>query len=183
MPSRPRLMLVVLFGLLSAVSPQAQTHVRAPIVTSGERVPAPAFALRDGRGKVVTLSGFRGQPVVLNLWATECGGCMLELPSFVALHQTFAGRVAVVGVSMDVEYEGLKDAAEGWANVKPFAAAHHLSYTIVLDDGSVGKTYKLTAMPATYLIDRRGRIAATYVGVVDAADLNANVKKLVAEPK
>jgi peroxiredoxin len=52
-----------------------------------------------------------------------------------------------------------------------------------MDDGSVEKAYHVTAMPATYLIDRRGRIAARYVGVVDEANLNANVRKLLSEAK
>ena len=43
------------------------------------------------------------------------------------------------------------------------------------------KAYEVMAMPATYLIDNHGRVASTYVGVVDAADLVRNVKALVAE--
>ena len=82
---------------------------------------------------------------------------------------------------MDVAYEDLASLAEGWARVKPFAAAHDLRYSILLDDGSVENAYKVTAMPATYLIDRRGRIAASYVGIVDPADLQTNVKTLLAE--
>lgn len=181
MAHRSRSMLVVLVGLLAAASPHAQSRVRAPIVNAGERHPAPAFELRDATGKVISLAGFKGTPVVVNLWATECEGCKLELPSFVALHQQFPREVAVIGVSMDVGYDGLKDMSEGWARVTPFAAAHHLGYTIVMDDGSVEKAYSVTAMPATYLIDRRGQIAATYVGVVDAADLDANVRQLISE--
>lgn len=78
-------------------------------------------------------------------------------------------------------YEELKGAAEGWARVTPFAAAHGLRYSLLMDDGSVEKAYEVVAMPATYLIDASGKIAATYIGVVDASDLKANVRRLLAE--
>jgi cytochrome c biogenesis protein CcmG/thiol:disulfide interchange protein DsbE len=161
-----------------------QRSVRSPLRPPGEREPAPSFQLHDASGKTVALADFEGKPVVLNLWATECGGCKEELPSFVALHRAYNARgVRVIGVSMDVMYEGLKSPAEGWARVTPFARAHGLSYTILLDDGSVEEGYRLTAMPATYLIDKHGRIAATYVGIVDEGDVKANIEKLLAEAR
>lgn len=51
----------------------------------------------------------------------------------------------------------------------------------MLDDGSVEKMFHVTALPATYLIDKTGRIAATYIGVVDPTDLETNIKTLLAE--
>jgi len=48
------------------------------------------------------------------------------------------------------------------------------------DDG-IAKGYSVQALPVTYLIDRRGRIAAKYVGVVDRANIEANIKMLLAE--
>jgi peroxiredoxin len=184
MSGRGWLTLASLWLIVLSGTAHAQTRVRAMIAASAQRPAAPAFQLRDHAGRSVALSDFRGRPVVLNLWATECGGCKLELPSFVTLTRTFKGeRLAVIGVSMDVMYDGLKTTTEGWARVKPFAASHHLRYTILLDDGSVEKAYKVTAMPATYLIDKSGRIAASYVGIVDPANLDANVRELLSEPK
>ena len=91
--------------------------------------------------------------------------------------------LAMVGISMDIVYDGLKGGArEAWANVKPFVAQQGLKYPIVLDDGSAERAFKVTALPATYLLDRSGRIAATYIGVVNAADLETNIKILLSEP-
>jgi thiol-disulfide isomerase/thioredoxin len=130
----------------------------------------------------VRLSDFRGKPVLLNLWATECGGCRQELPTFAGLARSYKDKgLAVIGVSMDVMYEDLKGTQEGWARVKPFVDAHGLKYTILVDDGTVERGLRVTALPATYLIDRKGRLAATYIGVVDAADLEANIRTVVAE--
>ena len=181
-----KLVIALILSLMPMlVSPApGQKTVQAALTAAADRHAAPAFQLRDAAGKTVRLSDVKGRVAVVNLWATECGGCKAELPTFVALHRAFkAHDVTVVGVSMDVMYEDLKTPAEGWARVKPFAAAHDLAYTIVLDDGSVEKAYEVTAMPATYLIDKRGRIAATYVGIVDPANLEVNVTTLVAEPR
>ena len=158
-----------------------QKTVRATIQATADRPPAPEFALGDASGKSRHLADYRGRPLVVNLWATDCGGCKLELPTFVALSRRYKGRATVVGVSLDIMYEDLKSPAEGWARVKPFAASHGLTYPILLDDGSVEKAFTVTALPATYLIDRTGHIAATYIGIVDEANLDANIKALLAE--
>jgi peroxiredoxin len=163
---------------------ESQTTVKAALQDSSDRKPAPTLELLDAAGKAVRLSAFIGEPVIVNLWATECAGCKAELPVFIGLHRTYASQgLKVIGVSMDVMYEGLKSVAEGWTRVKPFAASHELPYTIVVDDGSVEKAYNVMAMPATYLIDRKGRIAATYIGIVNADDLTANLKRVIAEAK
>jgi peroxiredoxin len=160
----------------------AQEPVRSALLAQGERAVASSFRLRDAGGRTVRSLDFRGKPVVLNFWATECGGCTLELPTFVSLgHAYKSDGLTVLGVSMDIMYSDLKGAAAGWAQVKPFLRTRRLDYPIVLDDGSAEKAFNVTAIPATYLIDRAGRIAATYVGVVDPKDLESNVKSLLAE--
>ena len=177
------LAVALLSPVLTVPGGTVQSTVRAVLKEPAQRKPAPSFQLQDSSGTRLGLIDLRGKSVVLNFWATECAGCRAELPTFVELHQTHDGQgLVVVGVSMDVMYEDLKNTGEGWARVKPFAAMNNLRYTILMDDGSVEKSYELTAMPATYLIDKRGRIAATYIGVVDASDLKANVTRLLAEP-
>jgi peroxiredoxin len=159
-----------------------QRTVLAALQPSATRQRAPSFKLRDAAGKKIALSDFGGKPVILNIWATECGGCRTELPGFVELDRVCKDQgVAVIGISMDVTYENLRNTAEAWAKVTPFAREHGLAYTLLVDDGSVEKAYNVTAIPATYLIDKRGRIAATYLGVVDSADVETNVRALIAE--
>jgi len=159
-----------------------QRDVKATLTDAAKRPLAPAFRLGDMTGATIKLATFRGRAVVLNLWATECGGCKVELPTFVDLRRRYSDQeLAVIGVSMDVMYEGLRTSTEGWAIVRPFVQSHGLQYTILMDDGSVERDYRLTAMPSTFVIDKRGRVAATYVGVVDSADLEKNIKAVVTE--
>ena len=169
--------------LLSLVATAAgQQTVRSTLRTPPDRPVAPSFTLSDAGNRHVRLEDFRGKPVVLNLWATECGGCKTELPTFVELSRLYKDTgLIVLGVSMDIMYSDLKNAKEGWDRVNPFVKTHEIEYPILLDDGSVEKAFKVTALPATYLIDRTGRIAASYIGVVDPGDLEANIKALLAE--
>lgn len=146
------------------------------------RKQAPYFALLDAKGKSVALSSFRGKPVLLDLWATKCGGCIKEIPYFTNIHRTYARKgLAVIGVSMDILYEDLKGPVEAWRLVKPFVADHNVKYPILMGDDGFTKSFTVTTLPVTYLIDKRGRIAATYTGVVDRVDIEKNVKALLDE--
>ena len=177
-----RFPLVGLGILLLAAVLTAQRLTRAEMRARTDRTAAPSLRLVNATGNVVRLSDFRGRPLVLNFWATECGGCKVELPTFVNLARKYKKEgLTVAGVSMDIMYSDLKDAAAGWSQVKAFLRTHRLDYPIVLDDGSGAKAFNVTAIPATYLIDSTGRIAATYVGVVEPKDIETNIRALLAE--
>ena len=156
--------------------------VRVALEPQPARKPAPDFVLLEASGKSVTLSSFKGKPLLLDLWATKCGGCVKEIPSFIQIHHVYAERgLAVVGISMDIPYEDLKGPAEAWGLVNLFVKAKKVDYPILMGDDGIMKRYSVEALPVTYLIDRRGRIAAKYVGIVDRANVEANIKSLLAE--
>ena len=128
------------------------------------------------------VTDYRGKVVLLNFWATECGGCKVEIPWLIELESAHkSDSFTVVGVSMDTSYQGSKSADEAWSKVKPFVQDHKLNYPVLLGDATLITSYKLGAVPATYLIDKQGRIAATYSGVIDKSDVDSNINKLLAE--
>jgi peroxiredoxin len=181
---RPRTTLLLAgVALCVAVCSLARAaDISVAVEPQSARKPAPDFVLLDTSGKSVALSSFRGKPLLLDLWATKCGGCIKEIPSFIEIHNAYAKRgLAVVGISMDILYEDLKGPAEAWRLVNPFVDSHRVDYPILMGDDAVTKRFSVNALPATYLIDRRGRIAASYVGVVDRANIEANIKTLLAE--
>jgi len=156
--------------------------ISASLQPPGERKAAPVFKLLDGSGKQVQLADYRGKVVLLNFWATDCGGCRIEIPWFVELDQAFRTKnVAVVGISLDLSYESLKNANEGWSRVKPFVQAQGIRYSILMGDEASGKLYQEDALPATYLIDAKGRIAAKYVGLINKENVSANINALLGE--
>lgn len=156
--------------------------ISVAIQPAATRKPAPDFVLLNASGKPVSLPAFKGKPLLLDLWATKCGGCVKEIPSFIELHHAHAANgLAVIGISMDILYEDLKGPAEAWSLVNPFVQGRHVDYPILMGDDAITKLYSVTALPVTYLIDRRGRIAARYVGIVDRANIETNIKLLLAE--
>lgn len=61
-----------------------QRDVHAVLVAQSARKPAPAFHLAGETGKTTQIGDYKGKVVLLNFWATACGGCVLEIPSFIA---------------------------------------------------------------------------------------------------
>lgn len=170
----------LLLGQGTAIA--ADPGVRAVLKAEKDREQAPAFRLPDASGRSVPLSDYRGKVVLLNFWATECGGCRVEIPWFIEFDRAYKSKgFQVLGASMDIVYEGLKGPEEGWARVKPFVTAHKVSYPILMADDQTTKAYRVDALPTTYLIDKRGRIAATYTGLVDKADVESNLQTLLRE--
>jgi peroxiredoxin len=156
--------------------------IQASLQPVKERKQAPAFLLEGASGKKVSLATYRGKVVLLDFWATECGGCIKEMPGFMELAQAYKKKdLAVVGVSMDIFYEDLKNAEEAWSRVNPFVQTHKVNYPILMGDDLVTKRFDIKAMPVTYLIDKNGRIAASYVGVVDQANVEANIQIMLKE--
>jgi peroxiredoxin len=146
------------------------------LVPAASRKPAPRFDLVDETGRRKRLSSYRGKVVLLNFWATSCGGCILEIPSFIAVESTYGPKgFTAVGVAMDIPYDNLKNADQAWQKVRPFIRSHKVNYPILMGGQPILKEYRLTAFPDTYLIDKSGRVAAVYVGVVnkDAANIQA----------
>jgi len=173
-------------SLLAATPLDAQQTktVRVGVQPEQQRMLAPEFSLKDATGKTVRLSAYRGQVVLLDFWATACGGCVEEIPAFVEIAQAYSGRgLATGGVSEDIVYEDLKGPEEAWTRVKPFVRDHKMRYAVLMGDDQVTAVYGIKALPLTYLLDTRGRIAATYLGVVDRANLEANINLLLDELK
>ena len=174
---------IALAFALASPALQAQQNVHATIVAASDRKPAPPFRLLDASGKPMQLPDYQGKVVALNFWATDCGGCKMEIPSFIALQQAYKDKgFTVVGISTDITYSNLTGPEQAWKQVNPFVAGNHMNYPILMADDAVERAYAMQNLPATVLVDKSGRVAANYVGVVNKDDVESNIKKLLAEP-
>jgi peroxiredoxin len=173
MSYKPALVALLILAGSAAVADQAT--IRAALEPIQARKPAPEFSLQDASGKTATLADYHGKVLLLDFWATWCGGCKEEIPWFAGFYKAYAPQgFQVVGASLD---------DDGWKALKPFLAEHPIPYRIVLGDEAFAKRYGIENMPDTFLIDRHGRVAATYrAGIVDRNDIEANIKALLAEP-
>jgi peroxiredoxin len=149
-----------------------QPGIRAALVPRDERPPVADFALRDASGKTAKLTDYRGNVVLLDFWATWCTGCKKEIPWFSEFQKKYgANGFAMVGVSLD---EG------GWKVLKPFLAEAKVPYRMLLGNNLMMRQYRIQNLPDTFLIDRRGRIAASYTaGIVDKNDVETNIQAIL----
>jgi thiol-disulfide isomerase/thioredoxin len=151
----------------------AADPTRAALVAADDRRAAEVIQLKDASGKVIDLASHRGQVVLVDFWATWCGGCKEELPWFQQFSDKYRRKgFSVLAVSVD---------EEGWSVVRRFVAPLGLTLKIVHDDTDTAKRYDLKELPAAFLVDRQGRVAAKYVGLVDRADIESNIRTLLSE--
>jgi cytochrome c biogenesis protein CcmG/thiol:disulfide interchange protein DsbE len=159
--------------------PEAATDALIP---PAARQPASAFTLVDAQGQPVTLAQRKGKVVLLDFWATWCGGCKQEIPWYIQFDKTYRDRgLAIIGASMD---------DDGWKSVRPFLARKHddetggnmdMRYPVVIATPALAKSYNIASLPVTLLIDRQGRIALTHVGVVNRQAFEADIQTLLAQ--
>jgi peroxiredoxin len=163
-----------LLGFTGCADLTSSVSAATELKPEGQRHAAPDFALKDGDGKVVHLSDYKGKVVVLDFWATWCGPCRIEIPWFTDLERNHKDKgFEVVGVSMD---------DEGWEVVKPFLAEVGVNYRIVMGNDSTAQAYGgVDALPTTFLIDREGKIAAVHVGLVNKKDIVNGVEQLLQD--
>ena len=129
------------------------------------------FTLEAATGNSITLSNYKGKVVLLDFWATWCGGCKIEIPWFMEFAEKYKGEgLVVLGVSMD---------GDGWQSVKPFIKENKLNYPIVLGSDSVAERYGVDAMPMTLLINRHGRIASSHIGLTDKSVFEDEIRTLL----
>jgi cytochrome c biogenesis protein CcmG, thiol:disulfide interchange protein DsbE len=119
---------------------------------------APDFTLDLLRGGEITLSELKGNPVVLNLWATWCGPCREEMPAIENVYRSYKELgLTVIGLNLTSQ-----DSEKAVSN---FVQELDLTFPIALDrDGSVTKRYQLMGLPTTYFIDSQGVIQSVVVG-------------------
>ncbi len=163
------LLLLLLLGACS----RRDVPVRPILRPAAERHMSTPFRLH-GTDALVDLESYRGQVVLLNFWATWCLPCKAEIPWFVEFQKQYASRgFTVLGVTLD---------EEGWSVVLPYARKRNVNYPLALASYEVMQAYGgIDNIPTTFLLDRKGRIAATKIGLVEKLDYQMSLEMLLAE--
>lgn len=110
--------------------------------------------LKDGRH--LRLQELRGQPVLLNFWATWCGPCRLDTPEIV--------RVAATNTDLVVLVINVQETIE---QIQPFAEEFQMTLPVVRDtDGKLCNLYEVRGMPTSVFIDPEGKIFTIWTGTL-----------------
>jgi thiol-disulfide isomerase/thioredoxin len=141
----------------------------------------PEVTFKDLQGKDLALASLKGKVVVVNFWATWCDPCRVEIPWLIRLQQTYASKgFTLLGVAMD---------EEGKSVVDPFVQSTHfdvggeqlaMNYPIVLGNDEIADKFGgMLGLPTSIVISRDGKIAKRYIGLVNEADLEKQIKDLL----
>ena len=167
-------LMAVVFGTALAIKIRPQID----LVAVGSR--APEFhATNLATGRPVTLADYRGQVVLLNVWATWCPPCRVEMPALERLSRTLGGRgrgFKVVAVSID---------EDGDSVVAAFARQLGLTFDILHDQtAAIKQTYQATGVPESWVIDRDGVIVKKVIGAAewDGPVNQTLIRRLLDEP-
>lgn len=138
------------------------------------RYEAPELTLSDVNGKQHSLAAYRGQVVLVNLWATWCPPCKAEMPTLNRYYRDHADQGFVILAVND------GDPAEA---VRSFVQTYQLSFPVLLDPTytATDRAFKTSSLPSSFVIDRSGTVRLRWVGEIDRPTLEAYVTPLIVE--
>lgn len=140
----------------------------------GDSAPEGALPRLQGNG-TESLADYRGQWVLVNIWASWCDPCREESPALEAFQREHGGQnFTVLGVdSSDLSEDGRR-----------FVEEFELTYPQLHDgDGDFADEFGATGVPESYLIDPRGKVRVIAKGAVSDQYLEAEVEPLLAKAK
>jgi peroxiredoxin len=166
------LILMALSAYLIMAARPSQTDLSAvPVKVS---FPAPDLTLNDTQGVSHSLADYRGQVVLVNLWATWCPPCKEEMPTLQAFYNKHKENGFVIIAVND---------GDPTADVLQFVKDYRLTFPVWLDPTYIAteKAFHTLNLPTSFVIDRDGTIRLTWVGGIDAEMLDKHVTPLIME--
>jgi len=125
------------------------------------------FTGKSSKGKDFSLEDYRGKVVLVNIWATWCKPCVMELPELQKLHHAHGDDFVVVGINVDKPRLHKK--------MHGMIAEHGIDYPVVLDpDGQSQGTFGVNGYPTSVLLDRNGVVRWRREGIIRPTDSEAD---------
>ena len=183
MTGRKQLSTVVLIlGLLAALLAAGRFLLKDELKPVGIGIEAPDFSVQTLEAKPAekTLDDYRGNVLMINLWATWCLPCRVEMPSIEQLHRAYSDKgLKVVAISVD---DPGTDSL-----VNSFVKQYGLTFEILRDPkgqlGDISRDYQTSGYPETVIVGRDGVIRKKLLGAHDwnSAENRALIERLLAE--
>jgi peroxiredoxin len=151
---------------LAQGQPNAADAPRSPAPGIGQL--APDFTLTSLSNQTIQLSALRGQPVVINFWASWCSPCTEEMPIFQEYSENYP----------DLQLFAV-NAGESAETVQRFISQNKYTFDVLLDPSeTVNARYRVSAIPATYFLDAEGQIAAIQIGSMSATQFQNYLQQI-----
>jgi thiol-disulfide isomerase/thioredoxin len=153
----------------------ADTLAQLPIIRFvRDPDPAPAFQLKDLKGKDISLADSQGKVVLLNFWATWCGPCRAEIPSLISLQDRYKERLQIIGIVVDADDD---------KSVREVAESEGINYPNALATPEIRIAYGgVSALPTVFVISTEGRVVQKHVGLFNPALYETEVRALLGLP-
>lgn len=136
------------------------------------KMPDHSFETIDGETK--QLSDYAGNPLLVIFWATDCPGCIAEMPELIELHEQYAD-LGMLGIALP------HDTPE---QIQAMREAKGLPYTLTWDaDNSLSKAFgNVRVTPTHFLIDANGEIVMRKIGELDFQSLQTKLNRMGLSP-
>lgn len=136
---------------------------------------APDFKLKLTNGKDIKLSDYKGKIVIIDFWATWCPPCRKGIPDLIDIQKRYDKKLVVIGISLDTE---TKD------DVVPFINKYGINYPVAYGNMEVVQAYgNIQAIPTSFIIDQKGNIVDTHVGLVNKVIYVNKIEELLKKKK
>ena len=144
-----------------------------PVQPVEKRKAMPVFTYPSLAQVPWSLEEQKGKVVLINFWATWCPPCRDEMPDLVRVHERYRSRgVEFAGVSMDEDPMQV---------APPFLKRYNVQYPILVAPPDSLLAQAVESLPTSFLIDKRGKVARTWIGIVRERELTAAIEALLAE--
>ncbi|KZM63427.1 TlpA family protein disulfide reductase [Streptococcus mutans] len=169
-------------GLTNQTTSFAQGKTSSKIVQTAKNS-APAFKLKNKKGKTVSLSTYKGKKVYINVWATWCGPCMREIPDLEKIYQTYKHKKDFVFLSVtspnDSKYKNSDPIDKDKGTILSKAKDKGITYPILYDyQDNFAQAYGIRSIPTHIFINSDGSLSEKIAGGLDEDSLKYYLKKL-----
>lgn len=130
----------------------------AALRVTDQAISLPDIPVTGPRGKEARMSDFKGKPLLVNMWATWCAPCIVELPSLKTFADHYKDDLQVIGIAL----EAGKSQADVAAFVKKLGVGDFAAYAD--PEGAFAAKLALRGLPTSFLIDRDGLILYRFEG-------------------
>ena len=157
----------ILFAALLGAQPVSSIEQ-----TDNQSMLAPAFALKDDKGRIARPGDYKGKVLLLNFWATWCAPCQAEMPELVKWQKEYRARgLQIIGVTYPPEKR---------SRVLQAVRRFKLNYPVLFGTLEMAEAYDVGAvLPTTIIVDQEGKIRGRILGTFEPEEFKEIVEPLL----